>query len=184
MPGRTVHLTDAQVNLLLRLLDKSAIDEPVIVNSIIDKLIQPVIVKPRKPIKVKPTKALLVERAEQHRQAPTKAEAIFLGRLNYFAKANNLEVICQQPFMLWIFDFYVKDTALMIEIDGGIHNTLAQRKKDKAKQRAAKQKGFTIIRIKNEEVEDFVLEGRIKVSERGKNRHEWLVKNGFYVSHK
>lgn len=52
----------------------------------------------------------------------------------------------------WILDFFFPDIRLAIEIDGCIHNTIQQIKKDKVKDRDAKKFEITLLRIANAEI--------------------------------
>jgi very-short-patch-repair endonuclease len=51
-----------------------------------------------------------------------------------------------------IADFYHHPQRLVIEIDGEIHNKKEVRKNDKVREELLEEKGYTIIRFKNEEV--------------------------------
>lgn len=52
-----------------------------------------------------------------------------------------------QPFGRYIPDFINKTYKIIIEIDGSIHNTKAQREKDAKKDRFYKGRGYDVIRI-------------------------------------
>ncbi len=64
---------------------------------------------------------LIFQRAEELRKSPTHEEEIVWG---YLSK-NKLGVKFrrQHPIFLYIADFYCHSLKLVIEIDGGIHNT-------------------------------------------------------------
>ena len=58
----------------------------------------------------------------------------------------------QRPVLKYIADFMSKDLMLIIEIDGGYHDTPEQQKRDRIREKALENVGFQIIRFKNEEV--------------------------------
>lgn len=58
----------------------------------------------------------------------------------------------QRPVLKYIADFMSKDLMLIIEIDGGYHDTPEQQKRDRIREKALENVGFHIIRFKNEEV--------------------------------
>ncbi len=52
----------------------------------------------------------------------------------------------------WIVDFYNHHRLLAIEVDGGIHDTPEQRRRDALKDKILHEKGISVIRIKNKTV--------------------------------
>jgi len=54
-----------------------------------------------------------------------------------------------------IADFYIPKIHLIVEIDGGYHETPKQKKRDEYKDKFYKKSKFNVIRIRNEDVENF-----------------------------
>lgn len=52
----------------------------------------------------------------------------------------------------WLIDFYFPEVRLAIEIDGLIHNTAEQRKRDLKKEAAIERHDITLVRFTNNEV--------------------------------
>ncbi len=60
----------------------------------------------------------------------------------------------QHPIHLFIADFYCHELRLIIELDGEYHNDKAQKLKDKERTDLLKSQNVSIIRFKNEEIEN------------------------------
>ena len=58
----------------------------------------------------------------------------------------------QHPILFYIADFYCHALHLIIEIDGGYHDTIEQKVKDDERTEHLKSNGITLIRFSNEEV--------------------------------
>ncbi|HAM11615.1 MAG: hypothetical protein A2X05_06065 [Bacteroidetes bacterium GWE2_41_25] len=58
----------------------------------------------------------------------------------------------QHPVGLFIVDFYCHEIKLVIEIDGGIHNSKESKEYDSARQHFIESLGLTVIRFSNHEV--------------------------------
>ena len=72
----------------------------------------------------------------------------------------------QHPILFYIADFYCHALHLIIEIDGGYHDTIEQKVKDDERTEHLKSNGITLIRFSNEEVlnnMDGVIEEIIRV---------------------
>ncbi|WP_417875161.1 endonuclease domain-containing protein [Xanthomarina gelatinilytica] len=72
----------------------------------------------------------------------------------------------QHPILFYIADFYCHALHLIIEIDGGYHDTIEQKVKDDERTEHLKSNGITLIRFANEEVlnnMDGVIEEIIRV---------------------
>jgi very-short-patch-repair endonuclease len=67
-------------------------------------------------------------------------------------KLNGLKFRRQHPLDIFIADFYCHDKRLIIELDGGIHDDADQKEYDEGRSFELKEKGFKILRFKNEEV--------------------------------
>ena len=81
----------------------------------------------------------------------TKAELYFRDKLIYYEIKHIFQkgVIDGKHFM--IADFYIDRLKLIVEIDGGYHQTEEQQLRDKLKDRHYLERGFNVLRITNEE---------------------------------
>jgi very-short-patch-repair endonuclease len=89
------------------------------------------------------------ERAKKLRREMTPAEAILWKELRT-NKLNGLHFRRQQIIHGYIADFYCHQHELIVELDGGIHET--QKEYDAERETYLIALGFRIIRLKNEEV--------------------------------
>ncbi|MDO9260382.1 MAG: DUF559 domain-containing protein, partial [Flavobacteriaceae bacterium] len=91
---------------------------------------------------------LLLEKAKEMRANPTQAEALLWGQL----KSKNLDFQYRQQHLIgdFIVDFVCLSKRLIIEVDGKIHDF--QVEKDEERTKILEDKGYKIIRFKNEEV--------------------------------
>jgi very-short-patch-repair endonuclease len=106
-------------------------------------------------------------KAQSLRENSTEAEVYLWERLksNQF---QGLKFRRQHPIGIYIVDFYCHQNRLIIEIDGGYHNTLEQIEKDKERTSFLVFQGLKVIRFTNEQLLteiDAVLE---KIGECGK----------------
>ena len=67
-------------------------------------------------------------------------------------KMLNLRFRPQQPIDIFIADFYCHSLKLVIEVDGGIHNTKDQREYDIGREAELLNWGIKVIRFTNDEV--------------------------------
>jgi len=81
----------------------------------------------------------------------TEAEEILWKHLRN-NKLNGLKFRRQHPLDIFIADFYCHQRKLIIELDGDIHDTLEQKEYDDGRTFELEEKGFTILRFRNEEV--------------------------------
>jgi len=93
----------------------------------------------------------------------TKYELDFKLKLDQ----NNVKYIFQKGFFVGDFycivDFYIpKPYKICVEIDGGYHQTKEQIKRDYAKDKYLKSRGFKIVRINNEDVESYNVKDLVK----------------------
>ena len=72
-----------------------------------------------------------------------------------------------------IADFYIPAIKLIIEIDGGYHETSKQKARDNFKDEHYKDRGFSVIRIKNEDVISFDF-SELKKSVESKKKTEYI----------
>jgi len=90
------------------------------------------------------------ENAKANRKNPTEAEAILWE--NLLANKLDYKFRRQHPIENYIADFVCLDVWLIIEIDGGYHNTTEQKQADDARDNYLKEIGFTTLRFTNDEV--------------------------------
>ena len=95
--------------------------------------------------------------ARQFRKNPTKAENIFWQAVrnrqisnHKFYRQYPIEFIYFNKTRYFIADFYCHESKLVVEIDGGIHET--QKDYDKLRTEIINQLGMKVIRFSNEEV--------------------------------
>lgn len=94
--------------------------------------------------------ALLKANARRNRLNMTDAESLFWS----LAKGSGLGEKCRRQYVIgqYIADFLFRSSMLIVEIDGGYHCTDEQQKVDAFREEYLIQKGYKIIRFKNEEV--------------------------------
>ena len=88
------------------------------------------------------------ERARELRREMTPAEKILWKEL----RANKLGVHFrrQQVIQGFIVDFYCHKSALVVEVDGDIHDL--QQEEDERREKALSELGLRVVRFKNDEV--------------------------------
>ena len=91
----------------------------------------------------------MVERAKKLRREMTPAETILWKELRT-NKLNGLHFRRQQIVDRYIADFYCHQHALIVEVDGNIHEL--QKEYDAAREGYLIARGFRIIRFTNDEV--------------------------------
>jgi leucyl-tRNA synthetase len=91
---------------------------------------------------------LIIERAQEMRSNPTRAEA----KLWQSLKGKKLDAKFRQQHLIgdYIVDFVCLDRKLIIEVDGPIHDF--QKEEDNNRALNLEVKGYKVIRFKNEEV--------------------------------
>ena len=101
---------------------------------------------------IRERKALAKKRKRNLQRKSTDAEKSFRKLLDEL----KIKYIFQHPiYNNWYFcivDFLIPYKNLIIEIDGGIHNRPDIKKKDARHEKWLRSLGYTIIRLKNEEV--------------------------------
>jgi len=92
--------------------------------------------------------------AKQNFKNPTAAEKEFYSFLQNVNGGVLRGKFTQQHVFSnkWILDFFFHEIRLGIEIDGGIHNTPDQKKKDKQKDNDSRNYAITLVRFTNAEV--------------------------------
>lgn len=90
--------------------------------------------------------------ANRLRKEMTKAEACLWKYVLRASKLKDYPFRRQRPVLNYIADFMCKPLMLIIEVDGSIHELEEVRQKDKVRQQALEESGFTVLRFTNEEV--------------------------------
>ncbi len=93
----------------------------------------------------------LFEYGRALRQLKTKAEEKLWERLRN-RKANGLKFRRQHPLDKFVADFYCHEKRLVIELDGGMHESKMQKEKDRVRTEILDKLAITVVRFKNEEV--------------------------------
>ncbi len=93
---------------------------------------------------------LLKENAKEMRKNPTEAESAFWSLVS----GNNLGVKFRRQHVIgnYIVDFVCLEKKLIVELDGGYHDDPEQQIADNIRSKELKEYGFTILRLRNEEV--------------------------------
>jgi very-short-patch-repair endonuclease len=74
------------------------------------------------------------------------------GRMNAILLELGWRFNCEHPKGKYVLDFYVHQYRLAIEVDGGYHETVEQRARDRQRDRWLVSRGIDVIRFKNEQV--------------------------------
>ena len=90
-------------------------------------------------------------KARELRKSMTEAEKYLWKKLRG-RQLNGLKFRRQHPLDIFIADFYCHEKKLIIELDGGIHDSIEQSEHDDGRTFELEEKGFKIIRFRNEEV--------------------------------
>ncbi len=103
-------------------------------------------------------------KAKDLRNDMTETERIMWRRLRG-RKLNGLKFRRQHPIDIFIADFYCHEKKLIVELDGGIHDTNEQKDYDDGRSFELEEKGFKILRFRNEEVTNGIDQVLIKIIE-------------------
>lgn len=97
-----------------------------------------------------PNFRLLAEKARLMRNHPTEAEKLMWQILS----GNRFGVNFRRQHIIgdYIVDFACLSKSLVIEIDGGYHDTEQQKQEDANRTEWLEQQGFSVIRFTNDEV--------------------------------
>lgn len=94
-------------------------------------------------------KQLLMDQYRAERKT-TKSELIFKTKL----LQNNIKFEEQKSFVtdneMYACDFFLPDYNIVVELDGGYHDTEKQKTQDRKKNKFYKRNGYVILRLKNE----------------------------------
>lgn len=93
---------------------------------------------------------VLKANAKENRKNQTEAESAFWQ----IAKSSGLGEKCRRQYILgdYIVDFFFRKSMLIIEIDGGYHDTEEQQEKDAIRQEWLEQNGYTVLRFTNDQI--------------------------------
>ena len=94
---------------------------------------------------------VIFERSKALRVNMTEAEEI-IWKLLSKNKMMGLRFRTQHPIDMFIADFYCHPIKLVIEIDGGIHNTTENKEHDLGRTAELEKYGIEVIRFTNEQV--------------------------------
>jgi very-short-patch-repair endonuclease len=95
----------------------------------------------------------------------TSAEEILWEHLRN-KKLNGLKFRRQHPIDMFIADFYCHEKKLIIELDGSIHDIPERREYDDGRSFLLEDKGFKILRFRNEDVINDVKDVLERISSR------------------
>ena len=104
----------------------------------------------------------LRERAGELRRNMTPAEKILWEKLRH-NRLNGLQFRRQQIINPYIVDFYCHAKALVVEVDGDIHDL--QQDYDNERSTYLITRGFRMLRVRNDEVKENLLSVVQKISE-------------------
>ena len=107
-----------------------------------------------------PYQQQLQQHARELRKTPTDTERILWYELKNRRFQNN-KFRRQHPFHHYILDFYCHEFGLVIELDGGQHNTPEAIKYDQTRTEFLYQQGLAVLRFWNDDVlkdKDIVME--------------------------
>lgn len=110
--------------------------------------------KPKKKTKIKERRKQIERFAKENRHNLTEAERKFSKILKWLNIDFEMQCVFSCRGKLFIVDFYLPQYKIVIEIDGGYHNTPQQQKSDSQREQQLKkhEKIFGIIRFQNEEI--------------------------------
>jgi very-short-patch-repair endonuclease len=103
------------------------------------------------------TPEVILGHAREMRKNPTKAEQLLWKALRG-RNLSNLKFRRQQPMKGYILDFYCEAARLGVEVDGEIHLSEQQRKYDLGRTEYLAEYGIKILRFKNEDIINTIIE--------------------------
>ena len=93
----------------------------------------------------------LITMAKEFRKNMTKAEKVLWDALRNH-RFSALKFRRQHPVKWFIADFYSHEIKLIIEVDGGIHNSTSQTEHDASRTSEIETLGINVIRFSNEDI--------------------------------
>lgn len=106
------------------------------------------------PFAESPKRSYILENADQNRNNPTGPEEKLEKFLNQLSDGV-LRGRFQREYVIsgkWIVDFFFPENRLAIEVDGAIHQTTQQKKRDRQKDEDCARFDITMLRINNREI--------------------------------
>jgi guanylate kinase len=97
--------------------------------------------------RIKPWK---LEAAKRMRNNPTAEESVMWKYLR--CDGAGVKFRRQAPMLGWIVDFWCPSRRLVVEIDGGYHETPERQAKDALRDERMREMGVTVLRIPNADV--------------------------------
>ena len=115
----------------------------------------------------------IIDIVREHKQHATPAELLLIAKLKF----RNIRFCFQHPVLteksFFTADFYIPKHGLLIEVDGGCHDSEENRRKDFVKDLVYESLGYHVLRLKNSEVDTFdtltikdYIKGRIRLYEK------------------
>ena len=94
--------------------------------------------------------SILKANAQENRKKMTEAESAFWQ----IAKCSGLGEKCRRQYIIgdYIVDFFFRKSMVIIEIDGGYHDTEEQQEKDSIRQEWLEKNGYTVLRFTNDQI--------------------------------
>jgi very-short-patch-repair endonuclease len=92
-----------------------------------------------------------VSLARELRRRQTPAEELLWSRLRS-RRWQGLRIRRQEPLGGFIVDFVCLDRRVVIEVDGAVHLDPLQRERDHNREVFLRDAGFTVVRLRNEDV--------------------------------
>jgi very-short-patch-repair endonuclease len=95
----------------------------------------------------------IFKNANDLRKSMTEAEEILWKRIRN-RQLGGIKFRRQHPLDIFIADLYSHEKKLIIELDGNIHDITEQKEYDEGRTTVLENKGYKVLRFKNEEVFD------------------------------
>jgi very-short-patch-repair endonuclease len=99
------------------------------------------------------TTTKIVQAAREQRRQPTPAEKKLWDALRGRRLAG-LKFRRQHPYGQFVLDAFCVEHQLEVEVDGDVHDDLAQAARDAERTKFLKERGIRVLRVSNEEVEN------------------------------
>ncbi len=93
----------------------------------------------------------IFEKAKMLRNALTQAEKLLWDKLRN-KQLSGFKFRNQHPMDIFIADFYCHQLMLVIEVDGGVHNTYEHKEYDEGRTAELEAYGIKVIRFTNQQV--------------------------------
>ena len=106
---------------------------------------------------------LLKDFAKRNRKEMTESETVLWETLRNLNCGYHFRR--QHPIGDYIADFICLKRKLVIEVDGGYHNEPIQQQDDQVRTEFMERKGYTVIRVKNEEISNNLQEVIMRIKE-------------------